>query len=272
MISLAEETIICSHALGRPGRVACAFDPPCDASAAGPILLARLCGWPLQRAPARRFIKHGHILLLFTDEVSLIWFEAEAARLFLSVFPRRYQRPSASRQKTFGNDVAAARMDRLAYHVQVISPGPRREPHYGGAGHSGIFCWLQAHPGIRCDPEARLRDIAATLGITGRSIFGSVNGLTAARCVAKGKDGRRDRPKVRVSLRGVSPRCLPPTPARLERKQRVSGNELCYLASARLVRKRACRAGPDRRRGCRLPGPGACVPSSRCLVRSRRAG
>jgi hypothetical protein len=118
-------------------------------------------------------------------------------------------------------------MDRLAYHAQVISLGPRREPHYGGAGHPGIFCWLQANPGIRCDPEARLRDIAATLDITGRSTFGSVNGLTTARCVTKGKDGHRNRPKVRFSLRGVSPRCLPPTRARPESKQRVSGNELC---------------------------------------------
>ena len=110
MISLAEETITCSHALGWPGDVVCAFDLPCDAGAAGPILLAWLCGWPLRRAPARRFIKRGRILLPFTDEVNLIWFEAEAASLFLSVRPRRYQRPSAIRQKAFGNDVAAARL------------------------------------------------------------------------------------------------------------------------------------------------------------------
>jgi hypothetical protein len=73
--------------LGRPGRVARAFDPHCDASAAGPIPLAWLCGWPLRRAPAGRFIKHGRILLLFTDEVSLIWFEAEAASLFFQCAP-----------------------------------------------------------------------------------------------------------------------------------------------------------------------------------------
>jgi len=87
MIILAEETITRSHAPGRPGRVACAFDPPCDASAAGPIPLAWLCGWPLRRAPARRFIKRGRILLLFTDEVSLIRFEAEAASLFFQRVP-----------------------------------------------------------------------------------------------------------------------------------------------------------------------------------------
>jgi hypothetical protein len=109
--------------------VVCAFDPPCDASAAGPILLAWLCGWPLQRAPARRLIKRGRILLLCTDEVSLIRFEAGAASLFLSVRLRRYQRPSASRQKAFGNDIAATRIDRLAYHGEVIRLGLRREPY-----------------------------------------------------------------------------------------------------------------------------------------------
>ena len=41
------------------------------------------------------------------------------------------------------------------------------------------------------DPGMRLRDIAASLGITERSAFGIVTDLTAAGHVVKQKDGRR---------------------------------------------------------------------------------
>jgi hypothetical protein len=74
----------------------------------------------------------GRILLLFTDEMSLIRFEAQAevASLFFSGSPAI---PAAFGQQTeaFGNDVAAARIDRVAYHAKVIRLGPRREPQYG---------------------------------------------------------------------------------------------------------------------------------------------
>jgi DNA-binding IclR family transcriptional regulator len=46
---------------------------------------------------------------------------------------------------------------------------------------------------IAHDPGVRLRDIAASLGITERSAYGIVTDLTAAGCVAKQKDGRRNR-------------------------------------------------------------------------------
>ncbi|MGH3067119.1 MAG: helix-turn-helix transcriptional regulator [Streptosporangiaceae bacterium] len=42
------------------------------------------------------------------------------------------------------------------------------------------------------DPGMRLRDIAASLGITERSAFGIVSDLTAAGYVSKRKDGRRN--------------------------------------------------------------------------------
>src|ERR1700683_1061087 len=42
------------------------------------------------------------------------------------------------------------------------------------------------------DPGARLRDIAATLGITERTAYGIVTDLTAAGYVTKHKDGRRN--------------------------------------------------------------------------------
>jgi MarR family len=53
---------------------------------------------------------------------------------------------------------------------------------------------------IAHDPEIRLRDIAATLGITERSAYGIVTDLTRAGYVVKEKDGRRNRYQVQVHL------------------------------------------------------------------------
>jgi hypothetical protein len=53
---------------------------------------------------------------------------------------------------------------------------------------------------IAQDPEARLRDIAATLGITERSAYGIVTDLTQAGYVVKEKDGRRNRYQVQTHL------------------------------------------------------------------------
>jgi hypothetical protein len=53
---------------------------------------------------------------------------------------------------------------------------------------------------IAQDPGVRLRDIAATLGITERSAFGIVNDLTEAGYVAKQKDGRRNRYRIQAHL------------------------------------------------------------------------
>jgi predicted transcriptional regulator len=49
---------------------------------------------------------------------------------------------------------------------------------------------------IAHDPAVRLRDIAATLGITERRAYGIVTDLTAAGYVVKNKDGRRNRYQV----------------------------------------------------------------------------
>jgi hypothetical protein len=51
---------------------------------------------------------------------------------------------------------------------------------------------------IARDPGARLRDIAATLGITERSAYGIVTDLTAAGYVIKHKDGRRNRYQIQA--------------------------------------------------------------------------
>ncbi len=53
---------------------------------------------------------------------------------------------------------------------------------------------------IAQDPGARLRDIAAAVGITERSAYGIVTDLTAAGYVVKHKDGRRNRYQVQAHL------------------------------------------------------------------------
>src|SRR5436305_14808348 len=50
------------------------------------------------------------------------------------------------------------------------------------------------------DPGARLRDLAASLGITERSAHGIVTDLAAAGYVVKQKDGRRNRYQIQAHL------------------------------------------------------------------------
>jgi hypothetical protein len=53
---------------------------------------------------------------------------------------------------------------------------------------------------IAHDPGARLRDIAASLGITERSAHGIVTDLAEAGYVLKQKDGRRNRYQIQAHL------------------------------------------------------------------------
>ena len=53
---------------------------------------------------------------------------------------------------------------------------------------------------IAHDPGVRLRDIAATLGITERTAYGIVTDLTEAGYVVKNKDGRRNRYEIQAHL------------------------------------------------------------------------
>jgi DNA-binding IclR family transcriptional regulator len=53
---------------------------------------------------------------------------------------------------------------------------------------------------IAHDPGIRLRDIAATLGVTERSAYTIVTDLTEAGYVAKRKDGRRNRYQIQAQL------------------------------------------------------------------------
>jgi len=50
------------------------------------------------------------------------------------------------------------------------------------------------------DPGVRLRDIAASLGITERSAFGIITDLVEAGYVVKEKDGRRNRYHIQAHL------------------------------------------------------------------------
>jgi len=75
------------------------------------------------------------------------------------------------------------------------------------------------------DPGGRLRDIAASLGITERSAHGIVTDLTAAGYVIKQKDGRRNRYQVQARLPLPEPAAQEPAigevprPARGRRRQ-----------------------------------------------------
>jgi hypothetical protein len=53
---------------------------------------------------------------------------------------------------------------------------------------------------IASDPGVRLRDIAASLGITERGVYGIVTDLTEAGYVVKQKDGRRNRYQIQSHL------------------------------------------------------------------------
>ena len=53
---------------------------------------------------------------------------------------------------------------------------------------------------IAHDPGVRLRDIAASLGITERSAYGIVTDLTEAGYIVKEKDGRRNRYQIQPHM------------------------------------------------------------------------
>jgi hypothetical protein len=53
---------------------------------------------------------------------------------------------------------------------------------------------------IAHDPGVRLRDIAATVGITERSAYAIVTDLTAAGYTVKRKDGRRNRYQIQAHM------------------------------------------------------------------------
>ncbi|HEX9356376.1 MAG TPA: winged helix-turn-helix domain-containing protein [Streptosporangiaceae bacterium] len=73
---------------------------------------------------------------------------------------------------------------------------------------------------IAHDPGARLRDIAASLGITERSAYGIVADLAEAGYIVKHKDGRRNRYQIQAHLPLPEP----------TRRERTVGEVLALLA------------------------------------------
>ena len=74
---------------------------------------------------------------------------------------------------------------------------------------------------IADDPGARLREIAAALGITERSAYSIVNDLTTAGYIVKERDGRRNRYEVQAHLPLREPTS----------RERTIGEMLALLAS-----------------------------------------
>ena len=79
---------------------------------------------------------------------------------------------------------------------------------------------------IAHDPGARLRDIAASLGITERTAHGIVTDLTEAGYVVKQKDGRRNRYQIQAHL---------PLPGPGNREPTVGEVLALFAAQGRLV-------------------------------------
>ena len=88
---------------------------------------------------------------------------------------------------------------------------------------------------IARDPHARLRDIAATLGITERSAYGIVNDLVDAGYVVKSREGRRNRYQVQAHL---------PLPELTSQEQAI-GEVLALLTGRNGRRKAQRRLGSD---------------------------
>jgi hypothetical protein len=88
---------------------------------------------------------------------------------------------------------------------------------------------------IAYDPAARLRDMAASLGITERSAYGIVTDLAEAGYVIKQKDGRRNRYQIQAQL---------PLPGTGTREPAI-GEVLALLAGAGSAHRTAQASGPD---------------------------
>jgi DNA-binding transcriptional ArsR family regulator len=90
---------------------------------------------------------------------------------------------------------------------------------------------------IALDPGIRLRDIAATVGITERTAFGVVADLTDAGYVIKERDGRRNRYEVQHHLPLAEPTS----------EERTIGDVLELLGGRDITRNSARRATAKRR-------------------------
>jgi hypothetical protein len=77
---------------------------------------------------------------------------------------------------------------------------------------------------IARDPDIRLRDIAASLGITERRAYAIVSDLTNAGYVLKSKDGRRNRYEIQAHMPLPEP----------DSRERAIGDVLDLLGNSRI--------------------------------------
>jgi DNA replication protein DnaC len=101
------------------------------------VLFATAAGWVARLAEAHaagrlqaELVRLGRYPLLVVDEVGYIPFEAEAANLFFQLVSARYERaslivtsnkPFGRWGEVFGDDIAAAMIDRLVHHAEVVA-------------------------------------------------------------------------------------------------------------------------------------------------------
>ena len=93
---------------------------------------------------------------------------------------------------------------------------------------------------IAHDPGARLRDIAASLGITERSAHGIVTDLTEAGYLIRQKDGRRNRYQIRAHL---------PVPEPGTREPAIGEVVALFAAQGRPASPQAAGTHPQSRNG-----------------------
>src|SRR6185312_14858862 len=138
-ISWSPKTTSCFWARRAPGRrIWPSGSRSGPAKPATRVLFATASEWVARLAEAhhagrlqQELIRLGRYPLIVVDEVGYIPFEAEAANLFFQLVSSRYERaslivtsnkPFGRWGEVFGDDVVAAAMiDRLVHHAEVIS-------------------------------------------------------------------------------------------------------------------------------------------------------
>ena len=105
---------------------------------------------------------------------------------------------------------------------------------------------------IAHDPGARLRDIAASLGITERSAHGIVTDLAEAGYVIRQKDGRRNRYRIQVCL---------PVPEPGTREPAIGEILALFAAPGRPAPPQAAGTRPQSRNGQSATEPPAGSPA-----------
>ena len=105
---------------------------------------------------------------------------------------------------------------------------------------------------IAHDPGARLRDIAAGLGITERSTYGIVTELAEAGYVTRQKDGRRNRYQIQAHL---------PVPEPGTREPAIGEVVALFAAQGRPASPQAAGTHPQSRNGQSATEPPAGAPA-----------